>query len=388
MNRLTLALVALIGLSIYITPIFAEELPNTTASNCNQVLNHLVTQHRHDLQLVGLGAMIMRDDEIIASAVSGERKYRSGVLLSDKDKWHIGSITKSFTATMIARLVERGELTWGTTIGDIFPDSDKVKESWRHVTLEQLLTHTSGAFRDPADTFSSIFGNPNEGPKRTVAREAYALKSLGGKSKYPPGSTWFYSNTGYVIAGVMAEKVTGLPWEHLIREEIFAPLGIRSGGFGPPKDQEGKLEQPRGHRSFLGFIVSTESDNTPLIGPAGTMHITLSDLLLYANDQLQGKFGRGKLLKPETYQHLHTPILNDYAYGWVVNPYEEWANGPVIWHNGSNGMWSAMLAILPNSNTIIAITSNDSRNYSSYEMAWPMLEKAFQLTKGSRPHIE
>src|SRR5690554_4826780 len=269
MYRFARTLITLIVLSIYTTPIFAEDVPNAASPNWSDALSRVVAEHRDNLGLVGLGAMIMQDGEIMASAVAGVRKHRSGVELTDQDKWHIGSITKSFTATMIARLVERGELTWETTIGDIFPDSERINESWRDVTLEQLLTHTSGAPNDYKVPLSSLFGVPDEGPERMAARENLVLKSLEDKPEHPPGSTWLYSNIGVVIAGVMAEKVMGRSWEKLIREEIFTQLDIQSGGFGPPKDQEGKLEQPRGHKSFFGFVVSTEADNTPLIGPAG-----------------------------------------------------------------------------------------------------------------------
>ncbi|HEY7883614.1 MAG TPA: serine hydrolase domain-containing protein, partial [Cellvibrionaceae bacterium] len=347
MNCLTRISLSLLALSVYTMPMFAEKIPNKEAPNWNQALNQLVTEHRDNLGLVGLGAMVMRDGEVIASAVAGERKHRSGILLTDRDKWHIGSITKSFTATMIARLVERGELDWDTTIGDIWGVSEGISESWQHVTLEHLLTHTSGAARDV--TFPWFFKEPDEGPARMAARESIVLSFLNDEPKFPAGGRFFYSNAGIVIAGVMAEKTTGLPWEELIRKEIFAPLGIQSGGFGAPKGHSGMLEQPRGHYNIFRFIVSadTEDDTSPVIGPAGTIHIALDELLIYANDHLQGKSGQGKLLEAETYQHLHKPILGDYAYGWVVKSHEDWANGPIMWHSGSNGLWYALLVILP-----------------------------------------
>jgi CubicO group peptidase (beta-lactamase class C family) len=361
--------------------VFAESMQEE--QNWNQMLNRLVVERRDNLGLVGLGAMVMQDGKVIASAVDGERKYRSGVLLTDQDKWHIGSITKSFTATMIARLVERDELTWNTTIGDVYADSTTISESWHSVTVEQLLTHTSGASNDFSPTLSYLFRKPAEGSARMAAREALILKFLKDKEpESPAGSRFFYSNTGVLIAGVMAEKITGLPWEELIRNEIFTPLGIRSGGFGSPEDQETKLEQPRGHKSFLGFIVAVDTDiNRPVLAPAGGIHIALEDLLIYANDHLQGEAGRGKLLKAETYQHLHKPILEDYAYGWVVKPHEAWANEPVIFHAGSNGHWYAELAILPDSNAIIAIVSNDLRSHPYEEITRPIFEGAVRLLK-------
>lgn len=368
-------------LCLCVTPLCAADLPNKDALGLNEALQTLVSEHKDNVGLVGVGAMIMQDGEVVASAVAGERKHRSGVLLTSQDKWHIGSITKSFTATMIARLVERGELTWDTTVGDIFSDSENLSEAWQQVTVEQLLTHTSGASNNlkfPVGFF--LREPPAEGPARMAARKALTLDFLKNDPVSPAGTTFLYSNPGTLLAGVMAEKISGLSWEDLIRQEIFIPLGIQSGGFGLPRDQQNKIEQPRGHKSTLGFILSVEADNSIVIGPAGSIHISLRDLLVYANDQLQGEAGGGKLLKAENYKHLHTPKLNGYAFGWVVKPYEDWASGPVIWHNGSDGHWFALLAIMPASNTVIAVTSNDKRGKPDSEIAWPLVRKAAQLS--------
>jgi len=381
MNCLTRTLTALAAPVLYATSVFAAEVPATEVTDFNQTLSQVVTEHRNNLGLVGLGAMVMQDGKVIASAVAGERKHGSGVLLTDQDKWHIGSIGKSMTATMLARLVERGELTWDTTIGDIYGDSAKVNEGWHHVTVEQLLTHTAGAVDNYIPTFTYLFRNPAEGPARMAARDGMVLKFLKREPDYPAGSRFSYANTGYLIAAAMAEKITGLPWEELVRNEVFTPLGIQSVGFGSPTGRDGRLEQPLGHKSLLGFIVSVDSDVNPLIlGPAGTMHISLNDLLVYANEHLQGRSGRGKLLKAETYQHLHTPRLETYAYGWAISPHEPWANEPVIFHGGSNGHWYAMLVILPESDAVMAVVSNDERGHDD-EIVWPVIAQAFRLLK-------
>lgn len=349
-------------------------------NNLDQALERLVTDQRENLGLVGLGVMIMSDGDVIASSVAGERKHRSGVPLTPQDKWHIGSITKSFTATLIARLVEQGTLSWDTKVGDVFVKSEGVNEAWNEVTVEQLLTHTSGAKSTFRPSLAMLFRKYEDTAERLVAREKLILEFMKSPLAAPPGSTFEYSNAGYVIAGVMAEKVTGLSWEDLIRQEVFKPLGIASGGFGAPKDHTAKLEQPRGHKSRLGVVVSTYSDPTLVIGPAGSIHMELGDLLVYANDHLQGNTGGGKLLEGPTYQKLHTPVLDNYAFGWATSPPTDWSNGVIIWHNGSNGAWDALLAIMPGSNTIIAVTSNDGRQIEA-NVTWSIFEKAAQLLR-------
>ena len=84
------------------------------------------------------------DGQVEAAAADGERKKGSGVPLEIGDRWHLGGITKSITATMIARLVEAGRMQWADTVGEIFPEAS-VHQDWKPVTLRQLLTDTAGA---------------------------------------------------------------------------------------------------------------------------------------------------------------------------------------------------------------------------------------------------
>ncbi|MBV1910890.1 MAG: beta-lactamase family protein, partial [Kangiellaceae bacterium] len=105
--------------------------------NVQTKLSELVTKLQKDEELVGFGAMVFHQQKLIAETVSGERKIDSGVALSLTDQWHIGSVTKSVTATMIGRLVETGQLNWQTTVADIFTKevkSGEIAKSWRRAT--------------------------------------------------------------------------------------------------------------------------------------------------------------------------------------------------------------------------------------------------------------
>ncbi len=356
---------------------------NTALANQGSINNslktslaELVSKQRKEADLVGIGAMVMQNGKVIASAVDGERAKSSGVRLTVSDKWHIGSITKSFTATMLARLVERGVLNWQTQISDIFPNAADIDDKWGNVTLEQLLTHTAGT--RPNFPWNFVDEYPQEGKERMTNREDTVLDILRKPPETEPGSTFAYSNVGLTIAGVIAEKSTGLPWEVLIEQEIFSPLKLQSGGFGAPQDKKNELGQPRGHReNFFGFtqVSAADDDLPPIYGPAGTIHMTMTDLLTYAKEHLNGEKGQGVLLKKDTYLHLHQPRLNNYAYGWAINNKKPWANGPVIWHNGSNGKWYALLAIIPGLNSVIVVTSNDGNVPDAQKSAWEIIKK-------------
>lgn len=315
----------------------------------------IISTHQVSNGLVGLGAIVLQHGELKGITVSGEREYSSGISLDIGDKWHIGSVTKSITATMIARLVDKGVLDWDTSIDQAFSQPDLIHEAWNKVTILDLLTHTSGASAN--FPIWVHFKRPPEGPERIAQRKKAAFKLLRKRPSYLPRSKFIYSNAGYTIAGVIAETVTGCSWENLIRDEVFRPLGLASAGFGPPIDNSGLIDQPRGHRKrFLSrrkVSVGTSADNTPIIGPAGTIHMNLTDLAKYVDEHLRGEHGGGQLLGHETYKVLHSPVLDDYACGWVVD------RAGTIWHNGSNTMWYAFVAFEPSSSHVIVVTAND-----------------------------
>ncbi|MCA9238288.1 MAG: beta-lactamase family protein, partial [Planctomycetales bacterium] len=331
-------------------------------------------KRRQEHNLVALAAMQMVDGKIVAAAADGERAAGSGVPATSDDQWHLGSITKSITATMIARLVAAGDMSWDETVGDSFRDFAELDDGWRKVTLAQLLTHASGAPANLSPLANLV--RPEEGAERTEARRRAAELVLGQPPLGAPGEKFAYSNAGYTIAGVMAEQATGETWENLVRREVFGPLQLASAGFGAPRWGD-PLDQPRGHLAGVtprAPVVGIE-DNTPLMGPAGTIHMTLHDLCAFANEHLQGERGKGILLTQEAYRRLHTPVLGDYGYGWVCVPGDEAGTRAHVWHNGSNTMWYALVVLVPDANSVVAVASNDGDIDSAQAAAWQIVEQ-------------
>lgn len=241
----------------------------------------------------------------------------------------------------------------------VFKGAENIDEGWSKVTLAHLVTHTSGAV--PNFSMSVSFEKPEEGAERMKAREQAVLGVLANKPTTEPGTTFVYSNVGYTIAGAMAEKVTGVAWEDHVRQKIFKPLGITSGGFGAPLDDNGILSQPRGHKNFFGMVISADdfSDNTPIMGPAGTIHMSLTDLARYGYEHVKNVQGRSKVFDAESAKGLYKPFMQNYGYGFVVLKDEAHYQGPLIWHNGTNTMWYALLVFIPSANAVVAIASND-----------------------------
>ncbi|WP_197531516.1 serine hydrolase domain-containing protein [Posidoniimonas corsicana] len=370
------------GVAVLSMTAAAGAMEDESAAVAEAGLAPLVKRLREEKKLVGLAAMVMVDGKVVDQAADGERKQGSGVLVTTSDRWHLGSITKSITSTLIGRLVEAGKLDWDTTIGDALA-GQPIHDDWRGVTLTQLLTHTAGA---PANFPMLVkLKNPAEGQPRVDARREAVLGVIAKPPLTPPGEAFAYSNVGYTIAGVMAEQATGKPWEDLVRQEVFAPLKLDQAGFGPPKSPAKGYDQPRGHVTRLGFKVAMgdDADNTPIMGPAGTACMTLDELCCYANEHLRGEQGGGKLLSAETYRRLHEPALDDYACGWVARA--EADGVPACrWHNGSNTMWYAFVAFIPTNNMVVAITANDGDIRAAEDAALQVLKASQSLAPASK----
>lgn len=302
--------------------------------------------------LPGLMGAIIHDRRLLAIGAVGQRKIDSPHPLTIHDKIHLGSCTKAMTATLIARLVESNRLNWDSTIGDLLPDlKHLLHDDFRQVTVEQLLTHTAGVPRDGA------WSELGRDASTTVLRQRLLLRICGSKPETAPGTTYRYSNVGYMLAGLLAERSSGLAWERLMRETVFAPLGMDSAGFGPP-GATGTVDQPWGHRFLDDRWVANQSDNIPALGPAGTVHCTMADWAKFVALHLQGARSDPQFLSAEAFTKMHTPPAgHSYAHGWQVTE-RDWAAGRVLTHSGSNRSWKAVVWIAPERNFAVLVAAN------------------------------
>lgn len=304
---------------------------------------------RAKYQLPALAAAAVHGVKIEESAVVGVRKLGDATKVTIDDRWHLGSNTKSMTATLAAMFVERGELKWTSTVGEIFSDlHDSMESQWVGVTLEQLLTHRSGA---PAAAPDNLWRNAGlQQGTPTEQRLQFVRGLLLRRPEAPPGTAFIYSNQGYAIAGAMLERVSGTPWEKLMATMIFPACVMPGAGFGAPATP-GKVDQPWGHAREGGKLVpmppGPKADNPPAIGPAGTVHCTIEEFARYAAWHARGERTGTATLKKESFVKLHTPPAGgDYAMGWAVTE-REWAGGRTLTHAGSNTMSYAVMWVAP-----------------------------------------
>jgi CubicO group peptidase (beta-lactamase class C family) len=276
-----------------------------------------------------------------ALSVAGRRVEGDGPQVATGDLWHIGSLTKSMTAVLAARLVEAGVIGWDSTLGEVLGDRHPdMATAWRDVTLEELLRHASG-MRANEPLVSRLW--PGE-----VSRAEYVAQMLAGAPAGPRGG-YLYSNAGYVVAGAMLEAAGGAPWEVLIERGVFGPLGMTSAGFGPPLG-----DQPQGHRPTLlrGLVPvppGPGADNIAALGPAGRVHLSAGDMLIYLRAHLVRD---PDLLTEDSWARLHRAEgPGDYALGWV-------AQDGMLRHSGSNTLWFAQMRLYPDDGIAVFVAVN------------------------------
>jgi len=352
-GTLTKLFVSLAIVTLSVLPLAADE-PRDITSKLERI--------RARFEVPGLAAAAVSEGEIVAIGATGSRCVGGPDLVMLEDQWHVGSCTKSMTASVAAMLVEEKYFTWETTIAEIFPEWLPVMhEDWREVTLEQLLLHRAGAPHEPPKELWKQAQERKGTP--TAQRLAFIKGILAHEPEDTPGSRWIYSDAGYAIAGAMMERVASDSWENLLCKRLFEPLGLKSAGFGEPA-APGEVNHPWGHRGqeppFKPIPPGPGADNPPAIGPAATVHMSIRDFARYAAWHVAGdRGGESKLLTDESFQKLHSAPAgaHRYAMGWVPMK-RKWAGGTALMHNGENEMFYAIMWLGPAQDTCFVATCN------------------------------
>lgn len=346
--------------------------PVMAATDVSDALEAIRAKHN----LPALVAAVAKDGEIVASGAAGTRVLGVDIPVTVEDRIHLGSDTKAMTATIAGTLVDEGLLRWDSTIGEVLGETVKdMSPELAAVTLEQLLSHSSGIPTDTDEMIKLYFNadafQDNADTLRIKAIDAWKHNV----PKVPEGSPFQYANFGYLIAGAMIEKAAGKPWELLINERIFEPLGLDSAGLGP-QATDGLYDAPVGHR------INDDGTITPMpwgevagvpsvVGPAGSAHMSVLDFARWGD--WNARHGASpQIVKPETLAeiqrpHVKTPPLpnpppgtpgeGEYAFGWGVVTFD-WTGHPVLTHNGSNGLNLARILVDPETGLTVATGTN------------------------------
>lgn len=296
--------------------------------------------------------------------VAGVRNAEAGEPLEVDDLFHLGSCTKAMTATLAASMIEDGLLSWDTTLAQALPELiDEIDPWYRDVTIEQLLHHRAGvAERTDRMWEFEIFAAISQfrGTAAEVRRNSVRFV-LSKPPRSRDVTRMEYSNISYMTVGHVLETIAGTPFETLMHERVFDPLGMRSAGFGLPKDVDGHA-QPHGHHlvseGFLPVASDEQNEVSPAYSPSGEVHATLRDWYRFVDDQMRGFRGEsGTLLIADSYRTLQEPPPGGtYAMGWYRNRTS--TADVVLTHNGTNVTFYAVATLMPESDACVLVATN------------------------------
>jgi CubicO group peptidase (beta-lactamase class C family) len=255
-------------------------------------------------KLPGVSLAVVRNGQIVLAKGYGLANVEHQVAVKPETIFQSGSVGKQFTATAVMMLVEEGKIDLDEKIGKYLGD---VPESWKNITVRNLLTHTSGLTDYPQD-----FDFRRDYTEDELLKRAQAIPLA-----FQPGEKWQYSNLGYVTLGILIGKVTGRFYGDFLQERIFKPSGMATARIINEADIV--PNRAAGYRLAGGELKNQEWVSPKLNTTAdGSLYLTVYDLAKW-DSALYGE----KLLKRASLEQMWTPVkLNDgkpasYGFGWA-----------------------------------------------------------------------
>ena len=319
----------------------------------------------------GLAALVRENGKTVFEQGYGLRDLRTKTKIDAHTNFRLASFTKQFTAMAIMLLAHDGKLGYDETLTEIFPDFPVYGKS---ITIRNLLNHTSGLpdYEDLMERAERTNGQRWSPEKQIQDSEVLELLKKEKSGKFAPGTSWSYSNSGYVVLGLIVAKVSGKPYSEFLRERMFTPLKMDH----TLVHQKGKNEvedRAFGYsREHDAFQETDQSSTSATLGDGG-IYSNLEDLAKW-DDALRNH----ALLSEKEMQPALTPVkLNDgseprwpteanddnlhpgkpvsYGFGWFRDPY----NGRRrMWHTGSTMGFRTVIERFLGENLTIIILSN------------------------------
>lgn len=294
------------------------------------------------------GAIVLaaKDGRAVFKRAYGLADLEFSTMLEPDMLMRIGSVTKQFTAGVILRLVELGKLRVTDTVSTYLLD---YPETGKTITIEHLLTHTSG--------LPNYTAFPEYGPGQARRLSVDALLSMfkDRPLEFTPGTRFSYSNSGYAVLGAIIEKVTRQTFAESLREYILVPVGARETRY----DSAERILPRRAHGYDWDGTAYRNASYLDMSQPyaAGALVSTVDDLLAWDT-----ALSSGRLLKPESLARMMTPFrlanrtTTTYGYGWALANY---AGHAVAEHSGGINGFRCHVVRIADANVYVAVLSND-----------------------------
>ncbi len=297
---------------------------------------------------VGASVAVVRDGAPVLVKTYGRRSIDPPRPADDSTLFGIGSVTKQFTSAIILMLAEDGRLSVDDKVAKWYPGLTRAQD----ISVLDLMNHVSGY----PDYYPLDFVDRRM--QKAIDPDGFLKEYAGGRLDFEPGTRWSYSNTGFILLGRIAEKASGMPFATLLRQRIFAPVGMSHTVY---EVNSANPDLAMGYTSFaLTPLTVATREGAGWVGSAGAIYSTAGDLAKWDIALMDGR-----LLKPESWKRMTTArLLKDGRsthYGCGVGIAER--NGVTIFtHGGAVSGFIARNIFIPSTHSAVAVLVNDEDN--------------------------
>ncbi len=319
----------------------------------------------------GLTVLVQKDGRTLFRKGYGVRDLRTLKSIDAKTNFRLASCTKQFTAMAIMLLVHDRKLRYDDKLAEIFPD---FPDYGRAITIRHLLTHTSGLpdYEDLMETAEKAHGPTWSAAHQIQDDEVLDLVKHQTRGKFAPGTSWSYSNSAYVVLGLVVAKVSGVPFDKFLHDRIFVHLQMTStlayinGKNSPPARAYGHTKDGE------GFVESDQSPTSATLGDGG-VYSNLVDLAkwdralrngaLLSQEEMKAGLLAARLVDGSE-PHWPTQPGDDnlnpgkpvsYGFGWFLDPYK---SRPRMWHSGTTQGFRTVIERFTKENLTVIILCN------------------------------
>jgi CubicO group peptidase (beta-lactamase class C family) len=321
----------------------------------------------------GLAAMVRSNGHTVYAKGFGVRDLRTRAKIDASTNFRLASFTKQFTAMAVMLLVHDKKLRYDQTLTEIFPEFPAYG---KNITIRNLLNHTGGLpdYEDLMDAAEKATGSPIWTPEHQIQdAEILALLEKASGGKFPPGSSWSYSNSGYVVLGLVIAKVSGQPYGDFLRARIFAPLHMDH-TIVYLKGKNEVTNRAFGHSPENEKLKETDQSSTSATLGDGGIYSNLEDLAkwddalrnhtLLSAEEFAPALTPAKLVdgSPTLWPHaqasddnLHPGRPVSYGFGWFLDPHNGHAR---MWHTGGTMGFRTVIERFTADNLTIIVLAN------------------------------
>src|ERR1700683_2014852 len=342
--------VACVAVALAINAKAPAQAPSPLSDQTRSQVDQIARQVLESTGVPSASVAVIKDGALAYAHAYGNARLDPPTPATSEMRYKIGSISKQFTATAILMLAEQGKLSLDDPVSRFVPDLTRAKE----VTIRQLLSHTSG-YQDywPQDYVPPFMLTPITADEILTR---WARKPL----DFDPGTKWQYSNTNYVIAGVIVEKASGTPLLQFLSSHIFGPLGMQS-VVNIDQDHLADTDPTCYMRYAVGPRPPRPREGKGWLFAAGELAMPVSDLAKWDVAMMNQR-----LLKPSSYQEMQKDVLlkNGTATGYALGiTVRSQAGRRVLDHGGEVSGFTAENAVFPEDHAaIIVLTNQDAVN--------------------------